>query len=306
MRGRRQKRLQRQWEQEREVVTSNTPNITIPPEVAKKKLDFKISFKDHYIKDCQNPIINTLKISAYTSIIPNHTHEHNQLLAIESWNKLGIDVYSINTQQEIHILKPKYSPLVKFIPSIKTTKHIFGKSCILINEMIDHFTKNQTGDILMLINSDIILNTSVELIDKIKILSKLCIPISHRNDYVDDFSKNKKYTSGFDVFFINKKYINIFHQTMYSMGQTWWDYWIPYIAMKNKVPVFLIEDSFAFHKEHPLQYHAKNWMKMTEYFKWENNITGGTHQEINDNTRNEIINNSISFNLCQIPLKDQL
>lgn len=307
MRNRKRKRLERQREErklksEAEASTPAIHNITTTPSITKQILDFKI-----YLKDCQNPIVNGLKITAYTSINPSHVNAHNQLMAVESWHKSGIEIYSLNTLEEIQVMKQTYPSWVKFIPSIKTSKHIFGKPCILINEMIEHFYKNQTGDILMLINSDIILNTSIELLDKIKSLSKLCIPISHRNDYTNEFNDGQKYKHGFDVFFINKKYINIFPHSIYSMGQTWWDYWIPYIAMKNKVPVFLIEDEFAFHKEHPIQYDTKNWSKMTEYFKWENNITGSNHQEINNNIRDEIINNSISFKLCQKEtLKHQL
>lgn len=261
--------------------------------LSKQSLDFKI-----YLKDNQNSIGDNFKIAAYTSITVSHANADNQLMAVESWHKLGIDIYSLNNAEEIQALKDKYPSYVKFIPCIKSTKHIFGKSCVLINDMIDHFCKNQTGDIIMLVNSDIIFNTNTELIDKIKTLTKLCIPISHRDDYAEEFGDGQKYKHGFDVFFINKTYINMFPPSMYSMGQTWWDYWIPYIAIKNKAPVFLISDSFAFHKEHPIQYNIKHWIKMTEYFKWENNIAGSNSQEITDSIKNEIIKNSISFNLC--------
>ena len=297
MRVKRWRKLKREREERKnkqETLVTNSPhkNLAIAS-TAKQILDFKI-----YLKGCQDSIANSFKIAAYTSIPAYHKNSTNQLLAVESWHKLGIEIYSLNTVEEIQLLKDKYPSYVKFIPCIKTSKHIFGKSYILINEMIDHFYKNQTGDIIMLINSDIILNSSIELIDKIKNLSKLCIPISHRNDYKNEFGDGKKYRDGFDVFFINKKYINIFPSSMYSMGQTWWDYWIPYIAIKNKVPVFLIEDSFAFHKEHPIQYDIKNWIKMTEYFKWENNILDNDPQKITDNIKKEIINNCLSFNIC--------
>ena len=297
MRGQRWRRLEEERiakKNKSEATAISTPKFIPIESPSKQILDFKI-----YIKDCQSSIGNTLKITAYTSIAPSHENSNNQLMAVESWNKLGIEIYSINTSEEIKILKDKYPSYIKFIPCIKTTKHIFGKSCVLINEMIDHFYKNQTGDILMLINSDIILNTSIELLDKIKTLSKLSIPISHRNDYANEFSDGQKYRHGFDVFFINKRYINIFPHSMYSMGQTWWDYWVPYIAMKNKVPVVLIGDSFAFHKEHPIQYNKDNWVKMTEYFQWENNIQGADSQEITDRIKNEIIKKSLSFSLCQ-------
>lgn len=266
----------------------------------KNKLDFKINVRHKYIKDVNDKSLSLIKIVAYTSISPQHINSENQKIAVESWHKLGIDIYSFNSPDEIKALKNQYPSCIKFIPSTKTSKHIFGKPCIMINEMTDHFRISNAGDILMLINSDIVINTSDEIINKIKSMAELCIPIAHRNDYVNQFKSNKKYVFGFDVFFIHKKYIPIFPQSIYSMGQTWWDYWIPYTALKNKVTVFIIEDMIAFHKEHPVQYNPADWMKMTEYFKWENNIKGDNHQQINDSIRSHIINNSISLTLCQI------
>lgn len=254
----------------------------------KEILDFKINYK--------NVSEDNLTISVYTSISPNHINIDNQIIAVKSWLQYDLNVYSLNTPEEITILKPIFPEQVNFIPFGKTTKHIFGKSCICINDMMHHFQYND-NDILVLINSDIILNTTKEFIEKLSKLSNICIPIAHRNDYTIDFIKNKKYNFGFDVFFINRKFINIFPPSMYSMGQTWWDYWIPYTAIKNKTPVFNISEPFAFHKEHPIQYNIKDWIKMTEYFKWENNIPDNNPQAINDSIRNEILNASISFKL---------
>lgn len=289
-------RQERQANREMDSVMSNNAFIA---NKNKYQLNFKILYKERYLKDTREGTSSKTKLVAYTSISPNHSNYSNQMASIESWNKLGIKIYSLNISEEIRALKNKYPSYVNFIESKNTTKHISGKPCIIINEMIDHFRENNTGDILMLINSDIILKTTQELIFKIKSISEICIPISHRINYKEDFSAGNKYAFGFDVFFIHKKYVNIFPPSLYSMGQTWWDYWLPYTALKNKIPVFIIQDWFAFHKEHPVQYNEKDWIKMTEYFKWENNITQGSYQQINDDTRNEIINNSLSFNLCQ-------
>lgn len=277
----------------------------VPPviNINKTRLDFKIYAKEKYAKDISNSRLTDIKIVACTSLSPHHYNKDIQHKAVESWHNSKMEVYSFNNLDEIQVLQKIYPDWVRFIPSIKNTKHIFGKPCVIINEMIDHFSENKTGDICMLINSDIVLNATEELLQKIKSISEISIPISHRNDYKEEFNNNKKYSFGFDVFFINKKYVNIFPQAMYSMGQTWWDYWLPYTVLKNKIPVFIIEDLFAFHKEHPMQYNAGDWIKMTEYFKWENNITKTIHQEINDTIRNEIINNSISFKLCQTSLQ---
>lgn len=260
---------------------------------SKSKLDFEIYAKSKYEKDIDNPSLTESKIVAYTSLSPSHHNVHSQRTAIESWRKLGIDIYSFNNSDETIILKNIYPDGINFICPKKTTKHLFGKPYVIINEMIDHFYEQKTGDILMLINSDIILDPPLDLFKKVKSASDIGVIISARNDYAYKMKDSKKYPFGFDVFFIHNKFTNIFPPAMYSMGQTWWDYWIPYTTLKNKVPLFIIKDVFAFHKEHPKQYNDKDWNRMTEYFKFENDIIGENHQSINNNILNDIINNSI-------------
>lgn len=282
------------------LAAQNRQNIASVIELDKSeelKSEFKSSLHQKIKNDFYKSQLNLVNIVAYTSISPHHKNIENQIISLESWHKLGIQVYSINNPIEIEILKSAYPSWVKFIASKKTTNHIFGKPCVIINEMMDHFSNNNTGDVLMLINSDIILNTTEKTLNKIKSISELCIPIAHRNDYSEDMQKSKKYIFGFDVFFIHKKHVNIFPPSLYSMGQTWWDYWIPFIAMKNKLNIFLIEETIALHKEHDIQYNEKDWRKMTDYFRWENGIESNDHQVVNDSTRAHIISNSISFTI---------
>lgn len=276
----------------------NTDNDKLIEDKEKKnELDFKINARNKYINDAKEGTHNKTKIVAYTSISPNHAHSNNQLSAVDSWHKLGLEIYSLNNKDEIIELKKHYPSWVNFVEARKTSKHIFGKPCVMINEMMDHFQQYNTGDICMLINSDIIISPPDDLINKIKSLSEICIPISHRADYRYEMKSVRKYEFGFDVFFIHKKYIDTFPQSIYSMGQTWWDYWIPYTAIKNNLNVFIIQEDFAFHKEHPLQYNEKDWVKMTEYFKWENNIDIHGSQETTNKIRSQIIKKSISYPL---------
>lgn len=261
----------------------------------KVKLDYQINARARCAKNMFNPLIHNLKIAIYTSLSPSHHNKDSQLMAVESWHKMGLPIYSFNHTSEIDILKKIYPDYVKFVNAIKTTNHIFGKPCIIINEMIDHFYDRSTGDILMLINSDIIINSTVQLLDKIKCMSEVGIIISSRNDFKEDVKDYKKYSFGFDVFFIHKKFVHIFPCSMYSMGQTWWDYWLPFTALKNKTPIFRIEEAFAFHREHPKQYNDKDWHRMTAYFRLENDISETNPQIINDGIWNDIMNNSITI-----------
>ena len=259
----------------------------------KTKADFKIFVKDRCSKNSNNPLIQKLKIVAYTSLSPSHHNTESQLTAITSWHDLGMDVYSLNSPEESQSLKKIYPDWVKFIPSTQTTKHIFGKPYMMITAMINHFSENKSGDILTLINSDIILHPSENLLSRVKSISDSGVCISSRDDFKIEHGDSSKYVHGFDVFFINKKHAHIFPPAIYSMGQTWWDYWVPFTVLKNKIPLFRIEEAFAFHKEHPKQYNEADWHRMTQYFKFEHDFTEKSSQVINDSIWKDICNNSI-------------
>lgn len=132
----------------------------------KTKFDLKIYAKGKYKRE-NNPS-EKFKIHAYTSLSPSHHNINNQRIALESWHKSAVEIYSLNHPDEIDALKKKYPQYINFISTTKTTNHLFGKHYILINEMLDHFKEKKTGDIIMLINSDIILNSASEIIKKVK------------------------------------------------------------------------------------------------------------------------------------------
>lgn len=262
---------------------------------SEKNLEAQALAEKKYKKDVNNPSVINQKIVAYTSLSPSPRNKETQLAALESWHELGMEVFCLNSKEEVEELQKTYPDWVNFVVALKTTKHIFGKHYVLINEMLDNFNHKGSADILMLINSDIILKPSNELIKKVKCISDVGLIISSREDYKESYEDGKKYESGFDVFFIHRKFIDVFPASMYSMGQTWWDYWIPYTAIKNDIPLFKIEEPFAFHKAHPIQYATEDWKRMTEYFKFENDISEPNPQTVNNTILSSIKINSIKI-----------
>ena len=65
-------------------------------------------------------------ITAVTSISPSHINKDCQQRAIDSWNELGMEVYSMNCKNEIEILKELYTG-VTFIETVRTGEVMFGK-----------------------------------------------------------------------------------------------------------------------------------------------------------------------------------
>jgi len=220
-----------------------------------------------------------------TSIAPSHKNEGIQKVAVDSWLKLGANVYSFNNEKEIEFLRKEY-PKVNFIAVKKTGEHHYGKPYIFVDDIID-FGIEKKSDICI-INSDIILSA----LPKTK---SDAIVISHRTDFIGEYPQMrnlKKYIYGIDVFFIPYKFLSIYPKSIYCLGQCWWDYWIPFVALKNKIPVFRIRENFAFHKLHPAQYNHENYKTTIDYFRIENKIMIGNDQKLSDSIWTYIVTNS--------------
>jgi hypothetical protein len=201
---------------------------------------------------------------AITSISPGHKNYESQLNAIKSWIDAGYRVVSMNCKEEIEVLKDEFKD-VEFVETLRHNKVLFGKPYIVASALIDYL-KTQNDEYNLLINSDIIINGDTE---KIKLLSKEQILIMNRGDFETDMSKSKVYELGFDGFFINRKFLDVFPQTILCLGQCFWDYWIPYSAIQAKVKVLTYREPYLFHKMHNAQYSADQWRKTGEIFRAE-------------------------------------
>jgi len=204
---------------------------------------------------------------AVTSISPKHRNNDIQAIAVKSWIDFGLTVYSFNEPKECEELKPKY-PDVIFVPTMRTMQWVFSKPYVSISAIFDYF-KYKKSDIL-LINSDIVIKTDINLIqieEKLKDCLILANRINHNGDY-----KGVKYLQGIDAFFIPYRLLFLYPETLFCLGQCHFDYMIPYQAIRDGYDVYFLENDFIYHLEHPVQYSRDNWMKTGEHFKWIYNL----------------------------------
>lgn len=144
---------------------------------------------------------------------------------------------------------------------------------------------------ILIINSDILLVDTKGIIESYKSKMNDGIVCGKRRDFETDININKTFESGFDYFFIHKKFLPIFHQSVYAMGATHWDYWIPYTAIKRNVPLYLVREPIAYHKMHNAQYSNAEWAYLSEFFAWENKVQRRGLPQLNQFIFNEIHNN---------------
>lgn len=220
---------------------------------------------------------------ALTSISPKHNAGDVQLHAVNSWIDAGLKVISLNSKAEVELLAPQY-PNVEFV-TVKTGENLYKRSYAFISSFID-IAEERGYESILIINSDIQIRGNVET------YFKECtggLIIANRYDHNGDFQNGVRYDFGFDAFFIHSRFFKTLPKTLFVMGQTWWDYWLPYRFIVNKFPIFRVQEPIFFHQRHPIQYDVKEWERMTRHFQFVENYrdctakqcTGEIYQLIN-------------------------
>lgn len=232
---------------------------------------------------------------ALTSISPGHSNFESQLTAVKSWIKAGYKVVSLNSKTEIDQLKGFKD--VEFIETQRTNEVLFKKPYTHISAIID-YAKTLNHDYFLILNSDIIINDKRSITDSIVQRSESGIIIMNRYDFDDDMEVCKRYDLGFDGFFINKKWLNIFPQSVLCLGQCFWDYWLPYQAVLAKVPIYRMREPYLFHKKHTIQYSSEDWVSTGRIFEGEVSVldprvvghrnTGMMSQYVYERIRNNV------------------
>lgn len=207
---------------------------------------------------------------AVTSISPVHVNKDIQAQAVQSWIDCGMNVYSLNNRAECKLLSPLY-PNVKFIETSRTMEITFGKPYVSLSAIFD-WCKYQNEDNFCLINSDIELKTDKETIKRIfGQVEKNKLVCANRINYVSDY-KGSRYLAGLDVFFFNKELACSYPQTLFCLGQCFFDYFIPYNAIQSGYDVIYLKQDIAFHKEHAAQYKSEDWVKTGHHLIWLTNL----------------------------------
>ena len=196
-----------------------------------------------------------------TSLAPNHANVDIQQSAVDSWKKHA-ECFSFNTTGEAKELREVYKG-IRVIETHKTVEGIFGKKLININAFID-FAIEWDND-LFLVNSDIILTGLPELKED-------GITIFSRHDYKNDIGINEIFIHGFDAVYIPKQFLPKFPPCIYALGVSWWDFFVPYFAIKNSIPVYYPKEKHLFHKWHETQYSYAEWLRAGEFFKLQFNF----------------------------------
>ena len=199
-----------------------------------------------------------MKCGLYTSISPTHVLGDIQQQAALSWISAGISYTTVNSYGE-KITVPKGA---RAVVTNQDGRDLYGKPYIFIDDLL-RLAQDDGIDVAIITNSDI------ELIGDITpYLSGDSVYMGNRLDHDGDTVNGATYPHGFDLFIIPMAHIGAIRRSLFVLGQTWWDYYLPWSLIKAGIPINRVKDGTIAHRRHAIQYSAQDWHRMTEHFKF--------------------------------------
>ncbi len=207
-------------------------------------------------------------ITLATSIAPKNLEAQQH--AIDSWRRLGFNVLSVNSGEEIDAVKDHFRG-VEFIAVDRTSRELTGRSLVYLDDifrsLVGHGSK-----ISGIVNSDIYLSARDDFRDYLCDNAVGSVVFGARIDVESPQELNGiEYVKGFDVFFFDTDIIRHYPATEFCLGMPWWDYWVPLLPLLRGIPVKQLISPVAFHVRHPLKWDEKYFgylgCKFLEYLK---------------------------------------
>ena len=194
-------------------------------------------------------------IYALTSLSLAQKNVSETQSCINSWRSAGLQVRAFNHPHEIRRLARLYD--VEFVPVTETTAQIFGRHYIPIKAMLNWAAQQDAP--ALLINSDIYLQMADWEMKRARWLSTggICYFIRYNHNGRITHAAREPY--GIDAFLLHGRDAAYFPDSFLSMGQPFWDYWLPHMFTSRNCPVYAVEFPAAFHHTHPSGWSWENW-----------------------------------------------
>ncbi|MDQ1639052.1 MAG: hypothetical protein QOF62_2391 [Pyrinomonadaceae bacterium] len=202
-------------------------------------------------------------IFALTSLSPRQQNPSLTAGCIQSWRNAGLQVRSFNHPSEISDLAKHFD--VDFIPVNDTSAATFGAHYIPINAMLKWAAAHDAP--ALLINSDIELRMESWEVKRARWLSEggLCYFVRYNHD--GDQAHASREPDGIDAFLLHGADADLFSDSFLSMGQPYWDYWIPHTFAALGRPIYTVEFPAAFHLKHQNRWSWDAWHRCALEFE---------------------------------------
>jgi hypothetical protein len=199
--------------------------------------------------------MRSAKTYALTSIAPQPRDRDYQHACIRSWREAALEVRSFNHPSEIAELAREFD--VEFVPVSETSHVVFGRHLVPLNVMLDWAAVHDAP--ALLINADIELRLAPWQLKRMRWLSDggLCCLVRH--NHRGDPAQATVEPHGIDAFLLHGRHAALFPPGFLSMGQPFWDYWLPQVFAAHGLPLTTPRAAVAFHRDHPPGWSWEGW-----------------------------------------------
>lgn len=174
---------------------------------------------------------------------------------MRTWLDAGLQVRAFNHASEIDALASLYD--VTFVPCTQTSAHVFGRHLVPIKCLLDWAAA--CGEPVMIINSDIELRLAPWELQRVRWASAGGLCCFVRYNHHGDVLHATREVHGFDAFLFSGSDAALFPDSFLSMGQPFWDYWVPHVFASAGRCLTCVEFPAAFHRGHPGGWSWDSW-----------------------------------------------
>lgn len=207
--------------------------------------------------------METFEIVVATSLAPRTLEVQRK--AVDSWKKVGFRVFSLNTSDEITVLK-EYFPDVQFITVQRDGKDLYGKPYIYFDDFL-RFFKESEAKVCGIINSDIIFMDYGSNLKQFLFEQALGSFVYGSRMDVEDITDEIGYMhdTGFDYYFFDKEILDCYPEDHFFIGLPVWDYWAVYIALTKYKNVKKLITPVAKHVIHCANWNVDLWKRQAKH-----------------------------------------
>jgi hypothetical protein len=175
--------------------------------------------------------------------------EHYQMECVKSWRAAGFDVYSIHHQDELQDV-PRLEG-VEYVGVERSAEDDSDRKPSM--RAILRVAQNAGTAIVGIINSDIFLVDLPSWTDVIRREIEDSVIVFSRYDTNDiDRTLTAFAPWGFDLVFLDPKYIDKLTYCGMRIGETYWDYWLPLWCYFAGAKIKHVDDFLVLHLDHQM------------------------------------------------------
>lgn len=124
----------------------------------------------------------------------------------------------------------------------------YGRHVVPLNEFASWIAA--CGEPALIINADNELRVTPAQVEHLTALAGTGVPMLAKVHHDADGGNPCVEPAGFDAFLLSPRHCHLYAESFLSLGQPWWDYWVPWMVMKAGEPLYLPREPVAFHLRH--------------------------------------------------------